>query len=117
MWIVMDIGCIECGEGSNLVGLFTNEDKANKFAATLNEKRGFTVGQHNYEVFKLPEPNIINPNEDYGDKPNSYQPYQGYFIVDKSPWLWYNPWYNRRREHDHQNHFPQTSLGSHPMGR
>lgn len=27
-YVVMDIGCAECGESSNLVGIFTSEKKA-----------------------------------------------------------------------------------------
>ena len=53
IWLVFDVGCIECGESSDVVGLFDSEDAANAVADRLNETMSFTSGQHSYEVFRL----------------------------------------------------------------
>lgn len=63
LWILVDIGCIECGEQSDIVGTFTSEAAANRVCAQLlsNDEARFHGGQHDYEVFELSEPNKINP--------------------------------------------------------
>lgn len=63
MWIVVDIGCIECGESSDLVGIFSTEEKANSVCSQLNNSRAtFTRSQHEFDVFELGLPNKINPD-------------------------------------------------------
>ena len=56
-WILMRIGCIECGCPSEVVGLYTNEQLANSEAKRLKGDEKFTWmdgGQNYYEVFLLP---------------------------------------------------------------
>lgn len=60
-YIVVNIGCIECGVSSNIVGAFDNDIKANEIAAKLNDTHGWREGgQNSYEVFPMPELNVIN---------------------------------------------------------
>lgn len=63
MWIVVDIGCIECGESSSIVGVFSSKERADTIVKTLLRKRGFIGGQHDYEAFELPVANVVA--EDY----------------------------------------------------
>lgn len=54
MWLVFNIGCIECGVSSNVVGIFVRKGKADEIAKTLNEKYNWREGgQNSYEVFEL----------------------------------------------------------------
>lgn len=66
MWIVVNIGCIECGVSSNIVGVFDSEARAIAIAKqcddTFNWRQG---GQNSFEVFPMPEPNAIS--EEYQD--------------------------------------------------
>lgn len=60
MWIVVNIGCIECGVSSNIVGVFDDESKANKIAAELDEKLNWREGgQNSFEVFPMPTVNVV----------------------------------------------------------
>jgi len=60
-YILVNIGCIECGVSSNIVGVFDNEEKANKLAKEFDEKFGWREGgQNSFEVFEMPELNVIN---------------------------------------------------------
>lgn len=55
-YIVVDIGCIECGESSSIIGVFT--DRALAEAAVADwERIGRRGGQHSYEIFDMPELN------------------------------------------------------------
>ncbi len=59
--IVVNIGCIECGVPSNLVGVFEDEEKANEFAKILDEKGNWRKGGENhYIVFSLKEGSWID---------------------------------------------------------
>jgi hypothetical protein len=61
MFLVINIGCIECGVSSNIVGLFETEEQANIIAEKCNNKYSWREGgQNNFEVFPLPELGIIN---------------------------------------------------------
>ncbi|MDR1662520.1 MAG: hypothetical protein LBR95_08895 [Azoarcus sp.] len=55
-FIVMDIGCLECGEPSHLVGLYASQDEAKAEASRLQRDFGFTTGQHSFEVLDLRKP-------------------------------------------------------------
>jgi hypothetical protein len=54
---VFNIGCIECGVSSNVVGLYTTQDEAMRIAEacddTLSWRQG---GQNSFEVFDLSDP-------------------------------------------------------------
>jgi hypothetical protein len=66
MWLVVNIGCIECGVSSNVVGLFDNEGEADRIAGLLNTKHNWREGgQNSYEVFPLPL--LGNITEEYLD--------------------------------------------------
>ena len=61
-WIVVNIGCIECGVSSNIVGVFDNEEKASEIAKEYDEKFSWREGgQNSFEVFEMPELNVVNP--------------------------------------------------------
>lgn len=55
-WLAFDIGCIECGESSAIIGVFETE-KAAKDACKVarEEQKKDWAGQHSMEVFELPE--------------------------------------------------------------
>lgn len=60
MYVVVDIGCIECGEPSDVVAVFALEADADRFAGTYTDpghRWGHPgwYGQHSVQVFKLPE--------------------------------------------------------------
>lgn len=61
-YLLFNIGCIECGVTSDVVGVFESRELAEGYAQTLcrhaDWRRG---GQNDYEVFELPEPNVVNP--------------------------------------------------------
>jgi len=61
MFLVMNIGCIECGVSSQVVGVFETEEKANEIAEKSEEKYSWREGgQNSFEVFPVPETGIIN---------------------------------------------------------
>ena len=56
MWLVFDVGCIECGVSSNVVAIYPTEQEANAVAEKLNNTYEWREGgQNSYEVFKLGE--------------------------------------------------------------
>ncbi len=68
MWIVMDIGCIECGEGSEIVGRFSTKERAEAVAIACMHL-GWRGGEHHYEVFELGALDTIH--EDYREVVNA----------------------------------------------
>lgn len=61
-WIVVNIGCIECGVSSNIVGVFTDKTKADNLADSLYDSHGWRDGGQNaFEVFPMPELDTMNP--------------------------------------------------------
>jgi hypothetical protein len=53
-WLVFNIGCIECGVPSNVVGTYESEDEAKKIAKICEEKLDWRHGgQNSFEVFNL----------------------------------------------------------------
>ncbi len=61
MWIVVNIGCIECGVSSKIVGVFSDEARANATAERCQEEHSWREhGQNEFEVFLLPETDIID---------------------------------------------------------
>lgn len=61
MYLVMNIGCIECAVPSNIVGLFADQARAEAVAKACGDKHSKRGGGHNeYEVFELPEPECVD---------------------------------------------------------
>ena len=53
-YVALDIGCIECGEGSAILGIFDSQEKAQSICdkyAKLQEKHW--RGQHAFEVHEV----------------------------------------------------------------
>jgi hypothetical protein len=74
--VLVNIGCIECGVSSQIVGIFNDDDKANDLASKLNESEEYSCragGQNSYEVFIVNELDVIH--QDYlsilADPPNA----------------------------------------------
>lgn len=67
MWLVMNIGCIECGVSSAVVGVFADKAKADEIAAECDKKYEWREdGQNAFEVFELPEAEQIAPEYEVG---------------------------------------------------
>ncbi|OPY74929.1 MAG: hypothetical protein A4E65_03706 [Syntrophorhabdus sp. PtaU1.Bin153] len=63
MFLVVNIGCIDCGVSSDIVGVFETEAQANQIASDCWKKYRWREGGENaFEVFPLPEVGVINPN-------------------------------------------------------
>lgn len=63
MYLLMNIGCIECGVESKVVGVFRGKDEAEKLAVRLNNDRKFSWrqgGQNSYEVHALADVGVID---------------------------------------------------------
>lgn len=61
MWIVVNIGCIECGVSSNVVGVFSDENRATAIAEQFGKKYDWREGgQNSFEVFPMPELEVVN---------------------------------------------------------
>lgn len=60
-WIVVNIGCIECGVSSDIVGVFDSFEKAQQIADYCDEHFNWREGgQNHFLVFALPALNQIN---------------------------------------------------------
>jgi len=60
-YIVVNIGCIECGVSTNIVGVFDNKEKAESIVAQCDEKYDWREGGQNaFEIFEMPEINVVN---------------------------------------------------------
>jgi hypothetical protein len=56
-YMVFNIGCIECGVSSNVVGLYDTKDEADKVVAICEDKLHWREsGQNAFEVFDLTQP-------------------------------------------------------------
>lgn len=68
LYVCVDIGCIECGEESKIIGLFSALDRARKAVAEREAKcqRAAWRGEHRFEVFPVEEIDV-----DYGYGPCS----------------------------------------------
>jgi len=61
-YLVFNVGCIECGVSSKVVGVFTIKAMADNIAKQCEEKHHWREhGQNSYEVFELPALNLIDP--------------------------------------------------------
>lgn len=60
-YLVFDIGCIECGEPSGVVGLFDTAGEAAIAAASASARhQADWHGQHYFDVFDLSDPASIS---------------------------------------------------------
>lgn len=73
MHLVINIGCIECGVSSNIVGMFATKDEADRVCEICNEKYEWrNGGQNNFEVFDLPPVGVVHA--DYPEASNLASP-------------------------------------------
>lgn len=67
-YVALDIGCIECGEISAVLGLFTNLENAEVVAEDHRIRHNANWhGQHSFEVHEVGAIDI-EQRVDYGDK-------------------------------------------------
>lgn len=67
MWLVMNIGCIECGVPSKVVGVFADEARAEDVAIACEKKYSWRHGGQNaFEVHKMPEANLVDDEYELG---------------------------------------------------
>ena len=53
-WLLFNIGCIECGVSSGIVGRYATKEMADADASVLEQHHGWRDGGQNaYEVFDL----------------------------------------------------------------
>ena len=53
-YLAFDIGCIECGEPSGVIGIYDTEEEAIDAAELAREKQSANwEGQHGFRVFDL----------------------------------------------------------------
>jgi len=51
LYVALDIGCIECGEGSEVLGIFKTEEAAQAVADAARKKQAENwAGEHHFEV-------------------------------------------------------------------
>ncbi len=56
-WLVFNVGCIECGVSSNVVGMYASSEEAERVAALATEELNWREGgQNSFEVFDLLAP-------------------------------------------------------------
>lgn len=54
-WVLVDVGCLECGEESAAVALFADQTEGEAAADRLNASDlTFTGGQHEFQLMSLP---------------------------------------------------------------
>ena len=59
-WVVVNIGCIECGVSSAIVGVFTDKDHAESVAALCDQEYNWREGgQNEFHVFEMPKLDTI----------------------------------------------------------
>lgn len=53
-WLAFDIGCIECGEASDVIGIYSSEEEAQAACdkEQVEQKENWS-GQHAMEVFEI----------------------------------------------------------------
>lgn len=74
-YMVFNIGCIECGVSSKVVGVFTDITQASQLTKQLHHTHGWREGGQNaFQIFILPEDNVI-ANE-YNEPPKEQQAYE-----------------------------------------
>ena len=59
-WLLMNIGCIECGVSSAVVGVFTDKAEAEAIADRLSDSHNWREGGQNaFEVFEMPQLDVV----------------------------------------------------------
>lgn len=54
LYVAVDIGCIECGEPSNVLGIFTNKEDAEHVANEHEQEQAqHWTRPHSFEVFEV----------------------------------------------------------------
>ena len=62
MFLLMEIGCLECVKDSRVIGVFSSKEKAEKHARTLDEWSDFyrpSFAQYNLRIFEIPEGEFV----------------------------------------------------------
>ena len=53
LYVAVDIGCLECGQSSDLLGLFDTKESAEAACEkAAKEQRKKWTGEHSFEVFE-----------------------------------------------------------------
>lgn len=56
VYVAMDIGCLECGESSDLLGIFTRKEEAEQVLEIAKKKQEDDWhGEHSFELFEYVE--------------------------------------------------------------
>ena len=59
-YVVVDIGCIECGETSSVLGIFTDKEKAIEISKKCEEYQEKNWhGQHDFEIYEVDKENEL----------------------------------------------------------
>jgi len=60
-YVVVDIGCIECGEDSGVIGIFKDKDVAEQNRVKYeNNQAEHWHGQHDFITFEVDKLNKVN---------------------------------------------------------
>lgn len=59
-YVVVDIGCLECGLGSNVIGIFTSKQEAENICKINSDRHDHS--SRDYQVFEVDCINSINKN-------------------------------------------------------
>ena len=63
-YLVFNVGCIECGVSSNVVGTYKTKEEAEKVSEIMSEKLHWREhGQNSFEVFDLEAKQAIEYKE------------------------------------------------------
>lgn len=61
LFVAVDISCIECGEDSAVLGVFTSEDKAKEVLEDCWQRQGENwMGQHRFECFEIDGIDVVH---------------------------------------------------------
>ncbi len=61
MFLLMNIGCIECGCDSGVVGMFSDKAKAEALREECSNSLGWRGGgQNHYSVFEIPSAEFVS---------------------------------------------------------
>lgn len=64
LFVAVDVGCIECGEESAVLGVFTSEEKAQEVLNDhMNRQSKNWRGQHSFEFFEIDGIDVVHRRE------------------------------------------------------